>query len=62
MDIDGEQVTIDPETLVRVPAGTKRKVLPGDKGARLLVIGGVPGQVYKAPAITELGAPDPMSQ
>jgi mannose-6-phosphate isomerase-like protein (cupin superfamily) len=62
MDIDGEQVTIDPETLVRVPAGTKRKVLPGDKGARLLVIGGVPGQVYEAPAITELGAPDPMSQ
>jgi mannose-6-phosphate isomerase-like protein (cupin superfamily) len=62
MDIDGEQVTIDPETLVRVPAGTKRKVLPGEKGARLLVIGGVPGQVYEAPAVTELGAPDPMAQ
>jgi mannose-6-phosphate isomerase-like protein (cupin superfamily) len=62
MDIDGEHVTIDPDTLVRVAAGTKRKVVPGDKGARLLVIGGVPGKVYEAPAVTELGAPDPMSQ
>jgi mannose-6-phosphate isomerase-like protein (cupin superfamily) len=62
MDIDGEHVTIDPETLVRVAAGTKRKVVPGDKGARLLVIGGIPGHVYEAPAVTELGAPDPMSQ
>jgi uncharacterized cupin superfamily protein len=62
MDIDGEHVTIDPDTLVRVAAGTKRKVVPGDKGARLLVIGGIPGRVYEAPAVTELGAPDPMSQ
>ena len=62
MDIDGEHVTIEPDTLVRVAAGTKRKVVPGYKGARLLVIGGTPGQVYEAPAVTELGAPDPMSQ
>ena len=61
-DSDGEHVTIDPDTLVRVAAGTKRKVVPGDKGARLLVIGGIPGHVYEAPAVTELGAPDPMSQ
>ena len=57
MDIDGEHVTIDPDTLVRVAAGTKRKVVPGDQGARLLVIGGTPGQVYEAPAVTELGRP-----
>jgi mannose-6-phosphate isomerase-like protein (cupin superfamily) len=62
MEIDGEQVTLDPDTLVRVAAGTKRKVLPGDSGARLLVLGGVPGQAYEAPAVTELGAPDPMAQ
>ena len=62
MEIDGVHVTIDPDTLVRVAAGTKRKVVPGDKGARLLVIGGIPGHVYEAPAVTELGAPDPMSQ
>jgi mannose-6-phosphate isomerase-like protein (cupin superfamily) len=62
MEISGEHVTVDPETLVRVAAGTKRKVVPGDKGVRLLVIGGIPGQVYEAPPVTELGAPDPMSQ
>jgi mannose-6-phosphate isomerase-like protein (cupin superfamily) len=62
MEVSGEHVTIDPETLVRVAAGTKRKVVPGDKGVRLLVIGGIPGRVYEAPAVTELGAPDPMSQ
>ena len=62
MEISGDHVTIDPETLVRVAAGTKRKVVPGDKGVRLLVIGGIPGRVYEAPAVTELGAPDPMSQ
>jgi mannose-6-phosphate isomerase-like protein (cupin superfamily) len=62
MEVSGEHVTIDPDTLVRVAAGTKRKVVPGDKGVRLLVIGGIPGRVYEAPAVTELGAPDPMSQ
>jgi mannose-6-phosphate isomerase-like protein (cupin superfamily) len=62
MEVDGEHVALDPDTLVRVAPGTKRKVLPGEKGARLLVIGGVPGQVYEAPAVTELGAPDPMAQ
>jgi quercetin dioxygenase-like cupin family protein len=62
IDIDGDSVSLDPDTLIRVPSGTKRKVLPGEDGARLLIIGGVPGQVYEAPAVTELGAPDPMAQ
>jgi mannose-6-phosphate isomerase-like protein (cupin superfamily) len=62
MAIDDEQVSLDPDTLVRVAPGTNRKVLPGSEGARLLVIGAVPGQVYEAPAVTELGAPDPMAQ
>jgi hypothetical protein len=62
IDIDGESVSLDPDTLIRVPSGTMRKVLPGEDGARLLIIGGVPGQVYEAPAVTELGAPDPMAQ
>jgi len=61
MEIDGEHVSVDPDTLVRVASGTKRKVLPGDDGARVLVIGGVPGQAYEAPGVTELGAPDPMA-
>jgi Cupin domain len=62
MDVDGETIPLDPDTLVRVAPGTNRKVFPGEDGARLLVLGGVPGQVYEAPAVTELGAPDPMAQ
>lgn len=61
MEIDGEQVAVDPETLVRVGAGIMRKVRPGADGARVLVIGGVPGAAYEAPGVTELGAPDPMA-
>ena len=62
IEIDGERIPLDPETLVRVAAGTTRKVLPGSEGARVLVIGGVPGAVYEPPGVTELGAPDPMAQ
>ena len=62
MEVDGDRVQLDPDTMVRVGPGTPRKVLPGDDGARLLVIGGVPGGVYEAPGVTELGAPDPMAQ
>ena len=39
-----------------------RKVWPGEKGLRLLAIGGVPGQAYEVRDFTELGAPDPFSQ
>lgn len=62
MDIDGDRFALDPDTLVRVASGTNRKILPGGEGARLLVIGGVPGAVYEPPGVTELGAPDPMAQ
>jgi mannose-6-phosphate isomerase-like protein (cupin superfamily) len=62
IELDGEPVAMDPDTLVRVGAGTTRKLLPGANGARMLVIGGVPGKAYEAPAVTELGAPDPMAQ
>jgi mannose-6-phosphate isomerase-like protein (cupin superfamily) len=62
MDVDGDRVELTPDTIVRVAPGTSRKVLPGADGARLLVLGGVPGGVYHAPGVTELGAPDPMAQ
>jgi uncharacterized cupin superfamily protein len=61
VDVDGERVHLDPEAILRVSAGTKRKILPGAEGARILAIGGVPGHVYDAPAITELGGPDPLA-
>lgn len=58
MTIAGEQVTMDAETIVRVGPGVMRKIVPGDAGLRVLIVGGVPGKPYEAPAITELeGSP-----
>jgi quercetin dioxygenase-like cupin family protein len=54
MEIDGEHVDLDGETLVRVGAGTKRKVHAGPQGLRMLVLGGCPGQAYTASPISEL--------
>jgi mannose-6-phosphate isomerase-like protein (cupin superfamily) len=59
IDIEGERIALDPETMVRVSAGTKRKLYPGGTGMRVLVVGGVPGQAYSVTDFTELGAPDP---
>lgn len=62
IEIDGERFPFGPDTLASVPAGTKRKVYPGDEGVRLLIVGGKPGEAYELPAsdsVSELGAPDP---
>jgi len=59
IDIEGERVALDPDTLIAIKSGTKRKVWPGDEGVRLLIVGGVPGKAYEAPGVTVLGAPDP---
>ena len=59
LDVDGESVALDPDTMVRVGPGARRKITPGDKGVRLLALGGCPGAVYEAPDVTQLGAPDP---
>ncbi|HWX74367.1 MAG TPA: hypothetical protein VNZ05_03620 [Solirubrobacteraceae bacterium] len=54
IDIEGERVDLDGDTFVRVGAGAKRKIYPGPEGIRVLAIGGAPGEVYKAPELTEL--------
>jgi mannose-6-phosphate isomerase-like protein (cupin superfamily) len=61
IDIEGERMQLDPETMVRVSAGTKRKLYPGDEGMRVLVVGGMPGEAYQVRDFTELGAPDPFA-
>src|SRR4051794_26160533 len=40
MEIEGERVEMDPETLIRVGSATKRKVFPGPQGLRMLALGG----------------------
>lgn len=62
IEIDGERHPLDPDTMVSVRSGTKRKIWPGDDGVRLLAIGAIPGKPYEAPEMSKLGAPDPMAQ
>jgi mannose-6-phosphate isomerase-like protein (cupin superfamily) len=59
VDVDGERVPIDPDTMIRVGPSAKRKIYPGSEGVRLLALGGTPGQAYEAVEMTQLGAPDP---
>jgi mannose-6-phosphate isomerase-like protein (cupin superfamily) len=62
IEIEGERHSLDPDTMVRVSAGTKRKILPGDDGIRVLALGATPGRPYEVRESTELGTPDPMAQ
>ena len=61
IEIEGERLPLDPNHLVRVGTGVKRKVWPGAEGIRMLIIGGVPGSAYEAPDMSKLGEPDPMA-
>jgi mannose-6-phosphate isomerase-like protein (cupin superfamily) len=54
MDIEGERVEMDGDTLIRVGPGTKRKVIAGPQGLRMLVVGCAPGEPYKIAEGTEL--------
>ncbi len=59
MDVDGETLTLDPGSMLRVGAGATRKLHPGPEGARVLALGAVPGRPYERPESFRLGAPDP---
>lgn len=59
IEVDGERLALDPDTMIRVGPEPKRKIWPGADGMRVLAIGGCPGHVYKAPELSKLGAPDP---
>jgi uncharacterized cupin superfamily protein len=56
IEIEGERVELDGETVVRVGADARRKVFAGPQGLRMLVIGGCPGEAYKIVPTTELEA------
>ena len=62
LTVEGEEITLDQNTIVRVGPETKRKVRSGSDGLRLLVLGGVPGEVYDRRERYRLGAPDPAEQ
>jgi hypothetical protein len=59
MEVDGERMPLDEDHMVRVGPAANRKVFSGPEGIRMLIVGGVPGQVYAAPETTRIGGPDP---
>ena len=62
LTVEGEEIALDQNTIVRVGAATKRKVRSGPDGMRMVVLGGVPGEVYERRERYRLGAPDPAEQ
>jgi hypothetical protein len=56
----GEEHELVPGLWVRVGAGELRKISTADEPARVLALGGVPGEPYTPPEFTEEGAPDPV--
>lgn len=59
IEIEGKRHALEPDTMVRVAAGTRRKVWTSDQPLRLLIVGGVPGEAYQPPEVSELGGPAP---
>ena len=61
LEVEGETLRLEPDKMVRIAPGTMRTVRTGDEPVRLLIVGGVPGQSYSPPEISQLGAPDTFS-
>jgi Cupin domain. len=55
LQVGEEQFDLEPGVFARVGPGQQRKLLTGDDGARILVLGGMPGRVYEPPEWTEEG-------
>ena len=49
LEAEGRSWDLAPGTLARVGPRQKRRIVPGDKGAVLLAIGGTPGKAYELP-------------
>ena len=56
IEVDGERVRLDGDTIVSVGAEARRKIFSGPDGLQVLAIGGCPGEAYKIVPSTELGA------
>ena len=61
VDVDGERVPIDADTMIRVGPTAKRKIYAGPQGVRLLALGGTPGRAYEPSELGKLGVPDPLA-
>jgi mannose-6-phosphate isomerase-like protein (cupin superfamily) len=55
IEIDGQRIPLDTETIVRVGPGARRRIIPGPQGVRILALGAVPGGVYEPPGFSKIG-------
>jgi mannose-6-phosphate isomerase-like protein (cupin superfamily) len=55
-------IGLDPETFVRLGPEVRRRIRSGPEGARVLMVGGVPGQAYTPPAMSQLDGPETLGQ
>jgi mannose-6-phosphate isomerase-like protein (cupin superfamily) len=53
IDDEDRHLTLDPDHVVRVSAGTARTLTSGPEGMRALCVGGTPGRAYEPPDWTE---------
>jgi hypothetical protein len=58
LHLPGRVVALDRETFVRVGPATRRRIRTGPDGARILVVGGVPGTAYEPAVSSVLGGPE----
>lgn len=54
--VGGEEHELEPGLWARVGPDEKRKLVTGEEPARVLAMGGTPGQVYEAPEFTHEGS------
>jgi mannose-6-phosphate isomerase-like protein (cupin superfamily) len=54
IEIEGERIPLDGETIVRVGPGVSRRIFSGPQGARILALGGVPGAAYEPPDFSKI--------
>ncbi len=56
IEIEGERIPLDSETIVRVGPGVSRRIFAGPRGVRILALGGVPGAAYEPPDFSKIEA------
>ncbi|MEK6251623.1 MAG: cupin domain-containing protein [Actinomycetota bacterium] len=55
LQVGEEEFSLEPGVFARVGPGQQRKLVTGDDGARILCLGGHPGEAYEPPDWTEEG-------
>ena len=54
-------IALGPETFVRLGPEVRRRIRSGPDGARILMVGAIPGRPYQPPPNTELGGPETLA-